>query len=152
MNRRKNNRTNRTNRNQRGGAINYPDDFGTTLDASMRDSAGISKLDAAFAELPQFAGSYGMLRAVQDGGRRRNRTNRTNRKSNRKNRKSRKNNRKNRKSRKQRGGAFGDLAAPVNAPANLMSKDMYASAHTNPQFYNENVVNPNFNGPTNSYA
>jgi hypothetical protein len=101
-----------------------------------------------------------MTRAVQDGGRRRNsrrRNSRKNRKNCRKNsRKNRKNSRKNRKnsrknSRKQRGGAFGDDAASVNAPANLMSKDMYAYAHMNPQFYNENVVNPNFVAPYSAY-
>jgi len=29
---------------------------------------------------------------------------------------------------------------------------MYAFTHQNPQLYNENVVNPNFHGPSNSYA
>jgi hypothetical protein len=161
-------RNRNNNRKQRGGAAAFPDVFGTMLDANLRASAGVDKIDAAMAELPQFAGTYGMTRAVQDGGRRRNsrrRNSRKNRKNCRKNsrknrknsRKNRKNSRKNRKnsrknSRKQRGGAFGDDAASVNAPANLMSKDMYAYAHMNPQFYNENVINTNFQGPSNSYA
>ena len=157
MNRKNNRKASRKNRNnrrkQRGGAAAFPDVFGTLLDANLRASAGVDKIDAAMAELPQFAGTYGMTRAVQDGGRRRNsrRNSRKNRKNCRKNsRKNRKNSRKN--NRKQRGGAFGDDAASVNAPANLMSKDMYAYAHMNPQFYNENVINPNFQGPSNSYA
>ena len=135
------NRTNKTNRinrrrKQRGGAATFPDVFGTTLDANLRASAGVDKLDAAFAELPRFVGSYG----TQVGGRRNTRAHRKNRKGSRK------------ANRKQRGGAWGDQFAAANAPSNLMPKDMYAYAHTNPQFYNENVVNPNFNGPSNSYA
>ena len=175
---RKGSRKNRTNkhRKQRGGAAAFPDVFGTTLDANLREAAGVDKIDTAFAQLPQFVGSYG----TQVGGRRNTRANRKasrkNRKASRKNRKaSRKGNRKNRKAsrkgnrknsrksrkgsrkssrknRKQRGGAWGDQFAAANAPSNLMPKDMYAYAHTNPQFYNENVVNPNFSGPSNSYA
>jgi len=160
---RKDNRKNRTNnrrRKQRGGSASFPDVFGTTLDASLRASAGVDKIDAAFAQLPQFVG-YG----TQVGGRRNTRVNRkSSRKGNRKNRKNRKNSRKasrknrknnrknSRKNRQQRGGAWGDQFAAADAPSNLMPKDMYAYAHTNPQFYNENVVNPNFSGPSNSYA
>lgn len=140
-------RKNRTNnisrrRKQRGGSASFPDVFGTTLDANLRASAGVDKIDAAFAQLPQFVG-YG----TQVGGRRNTRTHRKG------SRKNRKNNRKNsRKNRQQRGGAWGDQFAAADAPSNLMPKDMYAYAHTNPQFYNENVVNPNFSGPSNSYA
>ena len=179
-------RMNRSTRKQRGGAAAFPDVFGTTLDASLRASAGVDKIDAAFAQLPQFAGSYGTQTGPQVGGSRRNRKNRKNnamrknsrknrknsrknnamrknsrknnamRKNSRKNRKNnamRKNSRKNRKnSRRQRGGAWVDQFASVDAPSNLMPKDMYPYSHQNPQFYNENVVNPNFNGPSNSYA
>jgi hypothetical protein len=173
---RKDNRKNRTNktsrrRKQRGGAASFPDVFGTTLDANLRASAGVDKIDAAFAQLPQFVG-YGTQVAPQVGGRRNTRVNRkgsrknrkSSRKGSRKNRKNRKASRKasrknrknsrkgNRKNRQQRGGAWGDQFASVDAPSNLMPKDMYAYAHTNPQFYNENVVNPNFSGPSNSYA
>jgi flagellar biosynthesis GTPase FlhF len=194
---------NRSTRKQRGGAAAFPDVFGTTLDASLRASAGVDKIDAAFAQLPQFAGSYGTQTGPQVGGSRRNRKNRKNnamrknsrknrknsrknnamrknsrknrknsrknnamrknsrknnamRKNSRKNRKNnamRKNSRKNRKnSRRQRGGAWVDQFASVDAPSNLLPKDMYPYSHQNPQFYNENVVNPNFNGPSNSYA
>jgi len=143
------NRSNKTSRRrkQRGGAASFPDVFGTTLDANLRASAGVDKIDAAFAQLPQFVG-YG----TQVGGRR---NTRTHRKGSRKgSRKNRKNNRKGSRkaNRKQRGGAWGDQFAAADAPSNLMPKDMYAYAHTNPQFYNENIVNPNFSGPSNSYA
>jgi len=149
------NKTNKTNRRrkQRGGAATFPDVFGTTLDANLREAAGVDKIDAAFAQLPQFVG-YG----TQVGGRRNTRANRKGIRKNRKNsRKGSKGSRKNRTNsrkgnRKQRGGTWGDEFASADAPSNLMPKDMYAYAHTNPQFYNENVVNPNFNGPTNSYA
>ena len=160
------NRSNKTSRHrkQHGGAASFPDVFGTTLDANLRASAGVDKIDAAFAQLPQFVG-YGTQVAPQVGGRRNTRVNRKNsrkgsRKGNRKNRKNRKTSRKasrknrknSRKNRQQRGGAWGDQFAAADAPSNLMPKDMYAYAHTNPQFYNENVVNPNFSGPSNSYA
>ena len=121
--------------------------FGTTLESNLRDAAGVASLDKANADLSKFAGSYG-TQTAQVGGRRRN-----SRKNGRKNRKNSRNNRKNsRRNRKQHGGAFGDQFASVNAPANLLAKDMYAFTHQNPQIYNENIVNPNFHGPSNSYA
>jgi len=145
---RKNSRKN--SRKQRGGAMAYgsQEGFGTMLEDNMRAAAGVAPIDKAMADLPQFVGSYG----TQTGGSRNSRKN--NRRNSRKNRKnSRKASRKNRKNnRKQRGGAFGDNASPVDAPSNLMPKDMYAFSHQNPQFYNENIINPNFNGPSNSYA
>jgi hypothetical protein len=171
---RKGSRKNRTNkhRKQRGGAAAFPDVFGTTLDANLREAAGVDKIDTAFAQLPQFVGSYGTQvggrrntranrKASRKGNRKNRKASRKNRKASRKNKKSsrknRKASRKNRKgsrkaNRKQRGGAWADQFASVNAPSNLMPKDMYAYAHTNPQFYNENVVNPNFSGPSNSYG
>jgi hypothetical protein len=149
--RRANNRKNRTNRRnnrkQRGGMMEYgatQEAFGTMLESNLRDAAGVAPLDKANSDLSQFAGSYG-TQTAQVGGRRRN-----SRKNGRKNRKNSRNNRKN--SRKQRGGAFGDQFASVNAPANLLAKDMYPFTHQNPQIYNENIVNPNFHGPSNSYA
>jgi len=91
--------------------------------------------------------------------RKNSRKNNAMRKNSRKNNAMRKNSRKNRKNnamrkniRKQRGGAWVDQFASVDAPSNLLPKDMYPYSHQNPQFYNENVVNPNFNGPSNSYA
>jgi len=140
---RKNRKASRKNRVQRGGAMEYgatQEGFGTMLDENMRAAAGVAPLDKAVSDLSQFAGSYG----TQTGGKRSSRKNRKNsRKSSRKN---------NRKNRKQRGGAFGDQFASVNAPANLLPKEMYGFTHQNPQLYNENIVNPNFNGPSNSYA
>ena len=150
--RRANNRKNsrKANRKQRGGAMEYgatQEGFGTMLESNLRDAAGVAPLDKAIGDLEQFVGSYG-TQVGQVGGRRNSRKNRKNSRKN--SRKNRKNSRKN--SRKQRGGAWGDQFASVNAPANLLPKDMYASTHQNPQLYNENVVNPNFHGPSNSYA
>jgi hypothetical protein len=147
-NNRKNNRktSRKNNRKQRGGAMEYgtQEGFGTMLDSNLRDSAGVAGLDKAINDLSQFH-DYGMQR----GGRRLNRKNTRKNRKNRKNHKNRKNSRKN--SRKQRGGAFGDQFAAVDAPTNLLPKALMAHTHENPQFYNESVVNPNFNGPTNSY-
>ena len=145
---RKNSRKN--NRKQRGGAMEYgatQEGFGTMLQNDMRGPAGVAPLDKAIGDLEQFVGSYG-TQVGQVGGRRNSRKNRKNSRKN--SRKNRKNSRKN--SRKQRGGAWGDQFASVDAPANLLTKDMYAFTHQNPQLYNENVVNPNFHGPSNSYA
>ena len=49
----------------RGGAADFPSSFDALLPADMHGAADIGRLDKAFAELPQFAGKYGM-----SGGRR----------------------------------------------------------------------------------
>ena len=154
---------NRKNRKQRGGAAAYPDAFDTRLPADLVDLSRTGGLDKALADLPQFTGTYGL----QTGGRRNSR--RANRKNSRKNRKAsrrtnrksrkasrranRKSNRKNRKaSRKQRGGAYGDEAMSVaDSSKLLLSPEMERFAFVNPQFYNENVVNPNFQAPYSAY-
>ena len=144
--------TRRKSLKQRGGAAAYPDAFDARLPADLVDLSRTAGLDKALADLPQFTGTYGL----QTGGRR-NRKN--SRKASRKNRKnSRKASRKNRKnsrkaSRKQRGGAFGDEAMSVpDSSKLLLSPEMERFAFVNPQFYNENVVNPNFQAPYNAYA
>jgi len=63
MNTRKNNR-----RNMRGGAAEYPSQFSQLLPNEMHASADVGRQDAAFAQLPEFVGKYGM-----SGGRRRSR-------------------------------------------------------------------------------
>jgi len=162
-------RKNRKSLKQRGGAAAYPDAFDTRLPADLVDLSRTAGLDKALADLPQFTGTYGL----QTGGRRNSRKNRKNsrkasrknrknsRKASRKNRKNRKNsrkaNRKNRKnsrkaSRKQRGGAYGDEAMSVaDSSKLLLSPEMERFAFVNPQFYNENVVNPNFVAPYSAY-
>jgi len=65
-NTRKNNR-----KNMRGGAADYQNDFSQTLPQNMRAQADIGSQDAAFAQLPEFVGKYGM-----GGGARRRRNNR----------------------------------------------------------------------------
>ena len=68
-NMRKASRKNR--RNMFGGAADYPNEFSQTLPQGMHAEADITKLDTAFAQLPEFAGKYGM-----GGGARRRRSNR----------------------------------------------------------------------------
>lgn len=111
--RRANRRSRRASRrNMRGGAAHaaFPGEFSQTLPQDMHAAANIASLDKAFAQLPEFAGKYGMV-----GGRR---------------------------SRKQRGGV-----AAVDAPAMILSPAEEGQAFLNPQWYNENLVNPNFRAP-----
>lgn len=98
-------------RGMRGGAYaSFPGEFSQTLPTDMHAAANIASLDKAFAQLPEYAGKYGMI----GGGR----------------------------SRRQRGGM-----APVNAPGMILSAAEEGQAFLNPQWYNENLVNPNFRGP-----
>ena len=185
----KNNRkTHRKNLKQRGGSAPFPDVFNQRLPADLVGQSGTASLDKAMADLPQFAGSYGL----QQGGRRSSRNNRrssrknsrkaskknsrkaskknsrkasrkanrknsrkNSRKANRKNnrkasRKNRKNSRKN--NRRQDGGAYGDDAMSIPESSKLLlSPEMEQFAHVNPQFYNENIINPNFQAPYSAY-
>lgn len=142
-------KNNRKSLKQRGGAAAYPDSFEARLPADLVNQSGTAGLDKALEDLPQFTGTYGL----QTGGRRKSRSNRKNSRKNRKaSRKSRKS-RKNRKaSRTQRGGAFGDAAMSVDDSSKLLlTPEMERYAFVNPQFYNENVVNPNFQAPYSAY-
>jgi hypothetical protein len=56
-------------RRQRGGMADYPGGFSETLPQNMHQLAWVNGQDAAFAQLPQFVGKYGM----SGGSRRRNR-------------------------------------------------------------------------------
>jgi hypothetical protein len=147
------NRKNRKSLKQRGGAAAYPDAFGARLPADLVDLSRTAGLDKALADLPQFTGTYGL----QTGGRRNRKNRKNSRKSRKASRKSRKASRKNRKnsrkaSRKQRGGAYGDEAMSVaDSSKLLLSPEMERFAFVNPQFYNENVVNPNFVAPYSAY-
>jgi hypothetical protein len=99
----------------RGGAhAAFPGEFSQILPDDMHAAADISSLDKAFAQLPQFAGKYGMT-----GGSRRRRN-----------------------TRRQHGGV-----APVDAPGMILSPTEEGQAFLNPQWYNENIVNPNFRAP-----
>ena len=120
-------RTRRRQRRQHGGAAEYPSSFDALLPKDMHGGAGISSLDTAFGDLPQFAGKYGQV-----GGRRhRHRRSRANRKI----------------ARRQHGGV-----APVDAPGMLLTPDMEAAAHLSGGWYTENSINPNFIGPASPYA
>ena len=110
----RNRRSHRRSRRMRGGAhASFPGEFSQVLPQDMHAAADITSLDTAFAQLPQFAGKYGMT-----GGSRRSRR------------------------RRQYGGV-----APVDASAMILSPTEEGQAFLNPQWYNENMVNPNFRGP-----
>ncbi len=56
-----------------------------------------------------------------------------------------------RRSRRRRGGAMlGN--SPIDAPSMLLRPEDYSAAFLNPQWVQENVVNPNFHGPDNAYV
>jgi hypothetical protein len=168
---RKNRKNSRKSLKQRGGAAAYPDSFDSRLPADLVGESRTSPLDKALADLPQFAGTYGLQtggsrradrksrkasRKNRKASRKNRKASRKNRKASRKSRKSRKNrkaSRKNRKaSRKQRGGAYGDEAMSVaDSSKLLLSPEMERFAFVNPQFYNENIVNPNFVAPYSAY-
>lgn len=113
-------------RKMRGGGGDmaaYPSQFSEMLPADMHSSARIGALDTSFAELPQFIGKYGN----QTGGRRSRRGRRA--------------------SRRHRGGM-----APLSMPSMLLTPEEEPAAMLNPQWYDENLVVPSFQGPVNSYA
>lgn len=56
----------RSTRKMYGGSASYPTSFSELLPTDLHGAADISKLDTAFAQLPEFAGKYGM----SGGGRR----------------------------------------------------------------------------------
>lgn len=53
-------------------AASYPNQFSELLPMDMQGAAGVGKLESAFAQLPEFAGKYGM----NGGSRRRHRSRR----------------------------------------------------------------------------
>ena len=55
----------RTIRRMRGGAVAYPSQFSEMLPTDLHAGARVTSIDNAFAQLPSFAGKYGM-----QGGRR----------------------------------------------------------------------------------
>jgi hypothetical protein len=56
----KNNSRSRSRRRMRGGAADFPSSFDALLPSGMHGEANLGSLDKAFAQLPQFAGKYGM--------------------------------------------------------------------------------------------
>jgi hypothetical protein len=50
----------RSRRRMRGGAADFPSSFDALLPSGMHGEANLGSLDKAFAQLPQFAGKYGM--------------------------------------------------------------------------------------------
>lgn len=119
-------KTRRSHRRMHGGAADYATGF-DTLPADLQSTAEVGALNKAFSDLTQF------LPKAQAGGKRRGRKSR-------KSRKSRK------LGRKLRGGM-----APIEAPSMLLRPEDEPAAFLNPQWYNENIVNPNFHAPSSPY-
>ncbi len=120
-----------------GGAADYPSQFSELLPNGMHAAADVSKLDAAFAQLPQFVGKYGGV-----GGSRRRRGSRRAAKSKRRGSK-----------RAHRGGGFGYTPGATNVPNYMiLSPSEEPKAFLNPQWYTENQVVPSFKGPENAFA
>lgn len=159
----------RGNRKQKGGAADLSQAF-EQMPAEMHQQAGTAVLDQAIAELSKFTP------APQTGGKRKSRKQRggqapltdafqapnaelhkeagtsvldaafaqlgkfiPNHNGGGK-RKSRRTNK--------RGGALG--SSPVDAPSMLLRPEDYEAAFLNPQWVQENLVNPNFHGPDNA--
>jgi len=109
-------------RSMRGGALGAPFPGGfETLPNEMHELAGIGKQDAAFQQLPEFAGKYGM-----SGGKRAHRRSRVH-------------------TRKMRGGV-----ADVSAPSMLLNSEEAGNAGLHVQWANENLVVPSYKGPDNA--
>jgi hypothetical protein len=134
--RRNTRRSSRSSRNSRqsGGSFftpyaEYNTEFSQQLPNDMHDAARISSLDAKFAELPTIE------RAVMAGGSRQNQSRNQSRNQRHRQNQSRR--------QRQNGGT-----APVDEPAMLLrtpTEEM--DARLNPQWYTENTVIPNFQGP-----
>lgn len=121
---------------QAGGSVSYPDSFDTNLPTDLHNAASVSSIDTAFAELPQFAGKYGM-----EGGARKSTVATLRAKAN-----------KHRNTRKLTGGGSAFNYLPGSATAdNYMILTDSEPAHLNQQWYDENLVNPHFQGPASQF-
>ncbi len=107
---------------QRGGSALLTDAF-QAPSAELHKESGTSVLDQAFAQLKQFIPNH------NGGGRKSRKTHR--------------------KTHRKTGGGLG--SSPVDAPAMLLRPEDYDAAYLNPQWVQENVVNPNFNAPASAY-
>jgi hypothetical protein len=150
-------------RRQRGGALAPApySSLGETLPSSMTggmttDGSGGSATGVLDTMLAQ---TRGLVQQSGGGSRRRNRNRQQNRsrKQNRnRNRQQQNRNRqqqnrqqqnRNRQSRKQRGGALGfGPAVPASGDYSILSPQELKAAGLNPQFFDENLVNPAFGG------
>ena len=142
-------------RKQRGGALT-PAPFSslgevlpstmtgpmTTVASGVLGGSGTGVLDRMLTE------TNGLVR--QTGGGSRKRKNRKGKKQSRKQNRQQQNRQqqnRNRKSQKQRGGALGfGPAAPASGNYNILTPQELTKAGLNPQFFDENQVNPNFGG------
>jgi len=154
----------RSSRGQSGGAAEFPGGFSQTLPQDMHQAANIAPLDAAFNDLPNFIGKYGMSGGSRKGRKASRKERRKGRKASRKERRkerrkgrkaSRKERRKGRKAsrkvRRSRRSMRGGMS-PIGAPSMLLTSAEESAAMLNPQWYNENQVIPSFKGPSNPYA
>ena len=133
---RRNTRRNRRGRrmNMMGGAADYPNQFSELLPNGMHAAADVGKLDAAFAQLPQFVGKYGGVGGSRRRGSKRRGSKRATKRA-------------------LRGGGFGYTPGPTNTPNYMiLSPSEEPKAFLNPQWYTENEVVPTFKGPENAFA
>jgi hypothetical protein len=116
---------------------------GMTTDGLGGSATGV--LDTMLAQ------TRGLVQQSGGGSRRRNRNRQQNRSRSRKQKQNRNRNRqqqnRNRQSRKQRGGALGfGPAVPASGDYSILSPQELKAAGLNPQFFDENLVNPAFGG------
>jgi hypothetical protein len=149
-------------RRQRGGALAPApySSLGETLPSSMTggmttDGSGGSATGVLDTMLAQ---TRGLVQQSGGGSRRRNRNRQQNRSRSRKQKQNRnrqqqnrnrqqQNRNRNRQSRKQRGGALGfGPAVPASGDYSILSPQELKAAGLNPQFFDENLVNPAFGG------
>ena len=150
-------------RRQRGGALmGAPvESLGETLPTSMTgamttDGTGGSatgRLDAMLSQtlaLPKQTGGGSRRRNRQQNRNRQSRNRNRNRQQQNRNRQQQNRNRQQqnrRRTRKQRGGALGfGPAVPASGDYSILSPQELKAAGLNPQFFDENLVNPAFGG------
>jgi len=144
----------RKNRKQRGGGPAPYSSLGEVLPSQMTGpmttaASGVLGGSATGVLDKMLVETSGLVRQT-GGGKRKTQKNRKQqkRKQSRKQKKQQKRSQKNRKQKKkQRGGALGyGPAVPTTGNYNILAQQELKAAGLNPQFFDENQVNPNFGG------
>jgi hypothetical protein len=149
-------------RRQRGGALAPApySSLGETLPSSMTGGMTTDGLGGSATGVldTMLAQTRGLVQQSGGGSRRRNRNrqqnrsrkqkqNRNRQQQNRNRNRQQQNRNRNRQSRKQRGGALGfGPAVPASGDYSILSPQELKAAGLNPQFFDENLVNPAFGG------
>ena len=140
-------------RRQRGGALAPApySSLGETLPSSMTGGMTTDGLGGSATGVldTMLAQTRGLVQQSGGGSRRRNRNRQQNRSRKQKQNRNRQqqNRNRNRQSRKQRGGALGfGPAVPASGDYSILSPQELKAAGLNPQFFDENLVNPAFGG------